>query len=188
MNTLDHLPRLISLSGKSASGKDTVAQILADAYGYQRVAIADPIKQYVGELFELTEEQLWGDLRNQLDGRLGLAPREIYQRFGDFCREIDPRVWIRRWRRAVEEQPRAGKLVVCTDVRTPEELSSVRELGGESWLILRSNAGAPGKMEEHVTEQALTASGSGRFDVVIRNNGTLDELEAAVVHRIAQSR
>jgi hypothetical protein len=188
MKTIDQLPRLISLSGKSGSGKDTVAQILADAYGYKRVAIADPIKQYVAELFELTEEQLWGNFRNQLDERLQLAPREIYQRFGDSCREIDSRVWIRKWRHAVEERLETGQLVVCTDVRTPAELECVRKMGGVCWLIERAVAGAPREMGEHATERALTEGRSKCFDEVICNDGTLDDLEKEVIRQAAGSR
>lgn len=180
MKTLDHLPRLISLSGKSGAGKDTLAGILIDNYDYERVAFADPIKRFVGELFDLSTEQLWGELRNQPDERLELAPREVYQRFGDFCREIDPQVWIRKWHRAVTGRLDTGRRVVCTDVRTPAELERVKELGGSCWLIERPEAGAPGKLGQHRTEQALTKGSRERFDAVINNDGTLAELEMKI--------
>lgn len=173
---------VISLSGKSGAGKDTVAQILMRRFDYERVAFADPIKRYVGELFGLTDEQLWGDGRNRPDERLEMAPREVYQNFGSFCREIDPDVWIRRWRQSVGERLEAGAGVICTDVRTPDELAAVRDLGGTALLITRPDAGAPGDLGEHPTEQMLTGDES-RFDDVIRNDGTLEELEQAVAER-----
>ena len=38
---------IIGLSGYAQSGKDTVAEILVEEYGYTRVAFADIIKQAV---------------------------------------------------------------------------------------------------------------------------------------------
>jgi dephospho-CoA kinase len=35
---------IIGLTGYAQSGKDTVANILVENYGYQRVAFADPIR------------------------------------------------------------------------------------------------------------------------------------------------
>ena len=37
---------IIGLTGYARSGKDTVAQILVDKFGFTRVAFADPIRDF----------------------------------------------------------------------------------------------------------------------------------------------
>jgi hypothetical protein len=66
---------LIGIAGLAGSGKDTVADILVRDHGFAKVALADPIKRAVKELFAFTVEQLWGpsSARNAPDKRY---PRE----------------------------------------------------------------------------------------------------------------
>lgn len=44
------LGRLVILTGRSGSGKDTAAEALTDRLGYQRVGLADPIRKIVNGL------------------------------------------------------------------------------------------------------------------------------------------
>ena len=62
---------IIGLSGLAGSGKDTVANVLADKYSFVRVALADVIKRYCMELYDFSYDQLWGEsnLRNIPDKR-----------------------------------------------------------------------------------------------------------------------
>jgi hypothetical protein len=168
--------RLICISGHSGSGKDTVGTYLIEQYGFARVAIADPIKHLIMGLFELDPEQLWGDGRNIVDRRLGASPREIYQRFGDVCRAIDPEIWLRKWQSRVNTRLDARLDVVCTDLRTPPELEAARALGGVVWRLKRDTSGAPGSLGTHPTERALDDTPLHMFDEVIENNGPLDVL------------
>jgi hypothetical protein len=51
---------IIGISGKANSGKDTAADYLAKQYKFTKVALADPLKRFVMEVFDFSEEQLWG--------------------------------------------------------------------------------------------------------------------------------
>lgn len=176
---------LVCLAGVSGSGKDTAGAYLADRHGFERVALADPLKEAMMALFSLRRDQLWGDERNTPDPRLGRTPRELYQQFGSVCRVIDPDVWLRPFRTRVENMLSAGRRVVCTDLRTPEELRMAREMGAAIWRIERSGAGAPGAMALDATERALSGLPPEAFDRVIGNDGSLaqlhQELERALV-------
>jgi hypothetical protein len=167
----------ICLAGLSGAGKDSVGQYLARQHGFVRVAIADPMKALLMTLFQLSPEQLWGEGRNVVDPRLGRAPRELYQRFGQACVELDSEVWLRPFRMRVEALLGAGGRVVCTDLRTVAEWRVARLLGATCWRVERPGAGAPGLMGAHMTEQALAQEA---FDAVLHNEGTLEALHVRV--------
>jgi hypothetical protein len=59
---------IITLFGKSGSGKSTAGQFLIEAYGGESLAFADPMKKICKEIFDFTHDQLYGDseTRNKL--------------------------------------------------------------------------------------------------------------------------
>lgn len=168
-------PRLVAFVGPSGSGKDVAAGHLVDQ-GFVRIAVADPLKRAVQSLFDLDDEQLWGKRRDEVDPRLGVTPRELYQRFSDACRELDTDVWLRPWRRAIEAEIGGGKRVVCSDLRTHAELESIQHAGGVVLRLRRGGAGAPGQAGLHSTETELAGLGDDRFDAVIDNDRDLASL------------
>ena len=177
----------IAISGVSGAGKDSAASFLIDELGYQRVAIADPIKEHVADIFGLSREQLWGELRNEVIEGLGVSPRKLYQEFGRFCREIDSEIWLKALLRQVRELVARGCPVVCTDLRTHQEFEALKAAGASLWQITRTEAGAPGELAMDSTEQEARELGSRAFDAVIENNGTLDELRRRVLEEALRS-
>ena len=170
---------LLCLAGASGAGKDTIGEMLVQEHGFQRVALADPLKAAM-MLFQLSPEQLWGPGRNVPAPGLGRPPRELYQHFGHACVEIDPEVWIRPFRTKVASIRGQGGRVVCTDLRTPAEWEAARGVGATVWLVVRPGAGAPGTLALHPTEQGVTTFESSRFDHIIHNAGSLAELRHEV--------
>jgi len=63
--------QIIGLCGLAGSGKDEVGKILVEKYGFVAIAIADPMKRFCKEVFDFSEEQLWGpsEERNRPDKR-----------------------------------------------------------------------------------------------------------------------
>lgn len=62
---------ILCIAGKAGSGKDTVASRLASKHGWECVAFADPMKRFCREVYDFTEDQLWGpsSMRNAPDHR-----------------------------------------------------------------------------------------------------------------------
>lgn len=62
---------IIGISGLAGSGKDTAADFLLEHDGFIKISLADPIKRFAMDVWEFTEEQLFGDSkhRNRLDKR-----------------------------------------------------------------------------------------------------------------------
>ena len=70
---------LIGIVGKAGAGKDSIANHLIENYDFTRRAFADPLKQVVQRLFAMSDEQLWGDRKEDIDVRYGLTPRFLLQ-------------------------------------------------------------------------------------------------------------
>ena len=171
---------LVALAGPSGAGKDAAAAYLVRRHGFRRIAVADPLKRWVQEIFGLDRDALWGDGRDRRDPRLGRTPREVYQRFGDACRDIDERVLVRALRTRVTRAVASGRRVVCPDVRTVEEIAAIREMGGRVYRILRVGSGAPGDAGRHRTETDVAALPLTDFDGVLHNDGALPDLHRAL--------
>jgi hypothetical protein len=62
---------IIALSGLSGTGKDTAADILVRNHGFVKVSLADPLKRICRDVFNFTDDQLWGpsESRNAPDKR-----------------------------------------------------------------------------------------------------------------------
>lgn len=101
---------IIGISGQAGSGKDTVADFLVEDFTFCKVALADPIKRFCAEVFNFSEQQLWGpsqyrnepdkryhrpDKNNQSDSIMYLTPRYALQILGtEFGRNCYEDVWI----------------------------------------------------------------------------------------------
>jgi len=65
---------IIGISGLSNSGKDTLAGFLVQDHGFTVLSLADPLKRICRDIFEFTDDQLWGPSQSRN------APDERYPR------------------------------------------------------------------------------------------------------------
>lgn len=70
---------LLGISGFAGSGKDAAANFLVQDFGFCKVALADPLKRIARDVYDFTDEQLWGpsQFRN--------APDKRYARLCKLC-------------------------------------------------------------------------------------------------------
>ena len=75
--------KIIGFLGKKHSGKDTAGKYMIEKHGFKRYAFGDPVKEICKILFNLTREQLTiPELKETIDKRWGLSPRQMFQRIG----------------------------------------------------------------------------------------------------------
>jgi hypothetical protein len=171
---------VIGLSGYAQSGKDAVAQILVENYGYKRVAFADAIRNAIYtlnpiitganiRLVDYVEELGWETAKKHPEVRrlLQVMGTEIGRQL------FDDSVWIEK---ALGNAEPHDKIVV-TDVRFPDEAENIKWLFGEVWRINRPTVVS---VNEHISESALD---DWQFDRVINNDGDMSHLEY-LVHEV----
>lgn len=77
--------KLIGVCGMAGSGKDTFADFLVRDHGWVKIALADPLKRFCQEVFDFSDEQLWGpsEKRNAPDRRYVISKgyEEVVKRF-----------------------------------------------------------------------------------------------------------
>ena len=169
---------IIGLTGFARSGKDSVAKVLVDQYGFTRVAFADKIRELLYEINPIVNdsnftiqgvvnEYGWEDAKvlfpevRRLLQDLGVGARSL---FGDTF-------WINQAIGAIGVgQPN----VVITDVRFKNEADTLKANGAELWRVKRSGIVA---YNRHISETDMDGY---NVDQVFVNNGSLEDLETLV--------
>jgi hypothetical protein len=165
---------IISVSGKARAGKDEVGKALIEK-GFMRIAFADALKDGVAAVFGLTHEQLYGDLKDEVDEFWQDTTRNILQKFGTECLRKGYRddIWIKCVERAIKMHP--GNWVI-TDARFPNEIEAIKSWGGFTLLVHRPGyeSELSSDAKQHASETAL--DGYNDWDGIIFNEGTIEDL------------
>ena len=201
---------IIGVCGFIGSGKDTVADYLVNFHEFRRESFASTLKDAVANVFGWDRTMLEGrtaqarEWREQVDPwwakRLDmptLTPRWVLQYWGtEVCRKsFHDDIWIA----SLENKLRHSQdHVVISDCRFPNEIASIRNVGGKiiwvqrgnlpDWyqVALDANAGHNYAVQElkmrkiHASETAWVGTD---FDAILDNNHTIDNLykQAALI-------
>jgi hypothetical protein len=195
---------IIGICGFIGSGKDTVADYLVNFHEFRRESFASTLKDAVSAVFGWDRTMLEGrtkearEWREQVDPwwaeRLDmptLTPRWVLQYWGtEVCRKaFHDDIWIA----SLENKLRNSKdYVVISDCRFPNEISSIRNAGGVIVWVKRGelpdwyqHAMAANQLGSNVALNELKMRGihasetawvGTKFDHIIENNGSIDEL------------
>ena len=163
---------LIGFAGHQGSGKDSCADILVEGRNFVKFAFADAVKTSCKALFDLSDDQLWGDSKNTIDERYGQSPRQLMQKLGtDFVRQmVRQSFWIDKFAAWYEK---TTENVVISDVRFQDEVDIIRKLGGKVYLVQRPSHP---KQDFHSSEKSELLD----VDNVIANDGSLVDLSMKV--------
>jgi len=163
---------IVGLSGYAQSGKDTVAQVLVDNYGFNRVSFADPIRKLLYETNPMLKEGYriqglidvygWDKVKveypeaRRLLQDLGVGARKV---FGDDF-------WIKQALKNVDY----GNYVI-TDVRFKNEATAIWSMpAGTIWRVTRPGVTA---VNAHVSE---TQMDDYPVDHFVKNDGDVKDL------------
>lgn len=187
--------RVLAISGKKKSGKDTAANFLVREKGFVRLGFADILKDMASELYDVPRS--WFDdseykeapivkypvitkddsaqlIHNWLDpefkelnGTLYWTPRALAIMLGSVSRAVDSGYWVHRVINQIAFDPNnAEKNFVISDVRYKSELELLNAFFGKSLITMRLN-----RFEETSSKDPSECDlDSSVFDIVIRNS------------------
>ena len=170
--------KLIGITGKARSGKDTVARMLFAQHAFTRIAFADPLKLAAQQMFGLSTEQTWDDrYKETIIPCWGMSPRQMFQLLGNEAVKpvFGAGIWIKRWSMSYATLKDTDDIIV-PDVRFDHEASHIRSLGGVIVEVQRG-IGLVGSTGDHASERGL----STLPEYTVDNNGTLEDLRVKVM-------
>jgi len=156
---------VIGIAGKKRHGKDAFGRMLIRSSGMiaTRISFADALKEEVAAACDLTPEYIESHKENF---------RLILQGWGtDYRRKLCcDSYWTDIFSHSAANSE--CELVVCTDVRFPNEAKVIKEMGGVLIKISRPGFKEP---DSHISENSL--NDWSEWDFIVDNCGDLSRLE-----------
>jgi hypothetical protein len=180
---------LLGISGYAQAGKDTIADRLCEVHGFRRVAFADLLRRCAEALDPIVGVDPDGSPvtyretleYNGYEASKQLFPefRGILQRLGtDVGRKLlSDNIWVDATLASLED----GVDYVVTDARFTNEAEAILKEGG---MMVRVSRQGTGPINDHPSETALD---HWKFDHIIENDGTIEELNDKVDRLIRAS-
>ncbi|MFD6934594.1 hypothetical protein ACFWAP_00365 [Streptomyces goshikiensis] len=174
------LPDLIALGGYCGAGKDSVAKILVEKYGYHRIAFADALRKVLLEMNPLipTAEgavnlaHIIGDVGWDVAKRQNPEVRRLMEELGEGIRyHVDSEAWVT----AAMSAARFHHRVVITDLRHGAEFDALADYWDAMTVWIERPDTAP--LSDHPSQTSLIAADFGH---VLHNKGSLTDLGAEV--------
>ncbi len=174
---------IIGLTGYAQSGKDTVAKILVENYGYTRIAFADKIRDFLYEtnpMFDaIAGEPMFVKNKVDRDGweEAKKSPhiRRLLQNSGVAARKLfGEDFWVKQALKDIK----FGENYVLADVRFENEADEIKFTGGQIWRIKRLGIEP---VNSHLSETQMDGY---PVDQIFINNGTVEDLEILIKTRM----
>ena len=178
------MKRVIAIIGKKRVGKDTASDFLCDKLGGTKIALASPIKETLCDMYNISLEQLdlykneqFGFVATKTDYDNGnyetgvsTTWRSMLQKLGDWYKKVfGLDFFMRMWH---QKSLDIDGPIIVPDVRLKEE---------QEWLLrhtdpifVKITRDIPSDKDS--THRTETESDSLGYDVLIENNGTIEEL------------
>ena len=186
---------IVALAGRCGSGKDAAADAAARDLGFVNLKFAQPLKNAASVLFGLPPECFTDrELKDAPHSRLlGSTPRRVLQWLGTDVMQhglvdagIMPGVgrcfWAQRLADTIDALPAEVDRVVISDMRFPHELELLKQRFGGILSVRLERPSATGA-SEHESESAVDGMD---VDVVLRNEGTLEQFEGSFVRLVLE--
>jgi dephospho-CoA kinase len=172
---------LLGIHGKKRVGKNALADILVEEYGFAQLAFADPIRQMLQVLPMASEYR--EEKKLEVIPEYGKSFTELMQTLatGWGREEVREDLWLLVAEFRIEMLRKLGyNNIVVSDVRYENEAQMINRLGGRI-IHLVGNRGVV--VNSHSSEQMLPPQ---YLDYVLTNNGTIEDLKSEAFRLMEQ--
>jgi hypothetical protein len=172
----------VGLLGNKGCGKDTLSDYLVKDKEFVKYSFANPVKEIAKIMFNLSAEQLNGNLKEVIDERWGVSPRVMFQRIGtefgqykiyELFPELKDKIYSRGlWLKLFEDflEENKDKNIVIADVRFKNEVNILKK---HNFNIIKINRNRD-LNDSHISENEIKLIKN--VDYEINNNSTKEAL------------
>ena len=182
------MTNLIGLGGYAYAGKDAFADVLEKNLGWHKTYMSKALRESLEVLNPIVDMDFYTgsvkitrfkdivDLLGYEKAKENREVRALLQRMGTEVgrKMFSEDFWLDLCFKDAVKQLEAGRNVVITGIRYPNELFAIQSLSGTSVWITRPENHA---VNEHSSDNSLTPED---FDYTFKNEGTLEDLETTV--------
>tara|TARA_B100001287_G_scaffold274730_1_gene280696 strand:- start:11410 stop:12021 length:612 start_codon:yes stop_codon:yes gene_type:complete len=196
---------IIGICGLIGSGKGSAADILVEEHNFTKISFADKLKDGVASVFNWDRQKLEGDTDSSRAWReepdkfwskeVGkpITPRLVLQLFGTDCMRdgFFDGIWVSVVKQHLLHD--TTKDYVIPDVRFPNEANMIHSLNGQVWQVKRGADPVWFRMYQDIGVEPKDVHESEwrwanvKFDGIISNNGTFDDLKNQVQDHLAST-
>ena len=186
--------KIIGFAGRLQSGKTELANICTE-FGYEKLSVATPLKTMIAAclletvegvnmlktaklnyVFDKDDQEYisyctrvpFEIVHDKLEGKVFENTREMMQFIGtEIIREYNPNWHVDELKKLIKDDVK----YVIDDIRFPNELALIQELGGVCWCVVRP------KINNVINHDSEISLPWNMFEHVIVNDGSLVELQ-----------
>jgi len=163
---------IVGLMGEAKTGKDTIANMLGETYGFHKTAFAHNLKEACRLLFNFSDAQLYGNQKEVVDAFWKKTPREVLQYVGTelFRNNFDKDFWVKSLMNHINSHICAHNVQrwVISDCRFKNEMQAIKDAGGKVIRLYRTDGpGAENGIVGHPSEMEMKTISDSEFDAVI---------------------
>jgi hypothetical protein len=179
---------LILLCGYKQCGKDTFAKYLEDKYAYKHMKISTQLKDTLKILFKFSELQLEGSLKDTIDERWNVTPRDAMifvgtNMFQYKLKELIPNInrnfWVSNLINEIKEMP-SDQNIVISDLRFLHELNYIKTIPNVKITIFKIINPNNKLFYDKVSYESETEHLKFNFDMIVNNDTNIEELHIKV--------
>lgn len=180
--------KLIGVLGRKRSGKDTISDYMCKTYNFQKMSLAQPLKDCCKILFNFSDEQLYGDMKETIDPMWHTSPRKALQYLGTsvfrndinkLLPGINDNFWINsviaKYLKLCQSADNSDNVkVIISDVRFQNEIDEIHKKNG---IIIKISRPSLENIDDHESEKNIDIM-DGDYNII--NDGSLEELYTKV--------
>lgn len=154
----------IGVTGYARHGKDTIADYLVLNYKFQKIALADVMKEVISIIFGWSREYI-EQHKDEIDNFWGVTPRYALQTLGTewgqhilgefnlFEQRTGRLLWTKQTYNYIQKFFNNNENVVISDIRFLHEAKYLKDKGFIIWRVNRPNC--PFKTNSHASESEI---------------------------------
>lgn len=142
--------KIIGILGRARAGKDTFASYISSVIPVETWHIAHTLKKTIRVMYDLSSDQVTGNLKDVCDPRYGYTPRELCTLWNDNVSKVHGHDFLVKQMFRDYDHLENKPSIIIPDVRFPHDCDEIRKRNGIIIKIIRYPLPLQVSREEHI--------------------------------------